>query len=203
MKLLRLCVFACFAGLALSVVGCGGEPPAADVTANSSALYSFGPNDKNVGFGYLWCAHQGFHIPFGSRMTVVPQSWGGIYAADTYAVYFSKNSNDYISLASSAIPLHTSMDGSYHILTNDVGGGVAGMQEPNEASYTTPDGLWVAHPVEIPTNGIVIYAAGERTDFPNGVAFVTLDPNSNVESPPVPENGRGRCSYRQTFTVPL
>jgi hypothetical protein len=182
---------------------CDGTP----IEAASSALYSFGPNAKNEGFGNVTTANcpgtSGAVYSLGSQMTVVPQSFGAPYAADTYAAYFAADSHATISLGSGAIPLLATMDGSYHVLVNDTLAAGIGTKLAWDTAWLTADGLWYKNPVEIPANGLKIYAAGERSDYPNGVAMITLDGVNNPESSPLPDRAHARCTVPLNFTFGL
>ncbi len=145
----------------------------------------------------------GANFQFGIAMQVHPLNppWGGQYASATYGVEIYKNIGETLSMYMATLPMVETMDGPYHLLTNPWPTGAGMWLNPNTTGIPVSNN-WLKFPTEIPQYGLVIYAANERADYPNGVAVLSLDPAYN----PINTTSsayQGRCGSRRTFVFSL
>ncbi len=199
--------------VALSIVSCGSVPDGTEKTEGAFsyqpyALNSYDVRAKNEHMMTNFNCSPGLNPPsnfnIGVRMSVHPWTAppGSQYASATYGVEFYADTVETLSIAMSTLPMVEVVDGAgYHYLTNPWSTGAGMWLSPATQGYPV-SGNWFKYPTEVPTWGLVIYAAGERPDYPTGVAVLLLDPSTNPINT-TSNRFQGRCDYRRQFVFPL
>jgi hypothetical protein len=200
------CALFVFAAL---TVGCGGTPktppdemcsmnPIAascghgSVESSQGALtgaYTVGPVQGTWGSPYR-CPLQSIFTP-AWQFAGVPDTIASTPAKTQFDLRSSSfTSVGNVTMSSAQFFLVEAMDGPYHVLYNDS----SFVGYINDAAHPTGTSLQVS----VPPYGIWIYAAHERSDYPQGVEVITFDSIAGGAG-----RADGVCGGRQQFVEAL
>jgi hypothetical protein len=176
--------------VALLLASCGGEPPVEQTTeALGTPHFVVGP-DPEWSYQYTcpgnptrWTMHLTPDVAVSSPLVATSvQLDSEAYRAPGM-----------VSLAGFTEALTNDMDGPYHIAYN-TRQTVACFVRENTVQGDCSNRVGIA------PYGIWIYAAGERADYPRGLAVITMDPVYGGDGL---YDSVGRCSMQKQIALPL
>jgi hypothetical protein len=168
---------------------CGGPPVEQTAEALGTPHFVVGPDPE---WSYQYTC-PGNPTPFVMRLTPDVAVSSPLVATTVQLDSSSYRAAGTTSLAGFTEALTNGMDGPYH---------VAYTTHQTVACFVRENTVQgdCSNLVTIPPYGIWIYAAGERPDYPRGVAAVVMDPNYGGDGL---YDSVGRCSVRKQILLPL